>query len=180
MIFAGRDIAPIGYATFAFALGVAAGVLVRRTLPAMALTLVAVAAIQILMPVVVRPQLIPPAHTIIAFDPQNIERIVIRGDTYMTVSGPVNIPGAWIIANQTITPTGQPFIGPPPPACLTPTDSEQPCYAALDQLHLRQRVTYQPADRYWTFQWLEAAILLVLSGALTVACSWRIRRLRLP
>jgi hypothetical protein len=179
LIFAGRDIAPIGYAIFAFTLGVTAGVLVRRTLPAMALTLVAVATIQILMPVVVRPQLIPPVHTITAFDPQNIDRIVIRGDTYMTVSGPVNIPGAWIIADQTITPTGQPFIGPPPPACLTPTDSEQPCYAALDQLHLRQRVTYQPADRYWTFQWLETAILFVVGGALTVACIERIRRLRL-
>ena len=36
-----RDLVPIGYAAFAFALGVAAGVLIRRTLPAMAATLVA-------------------------------------------------------------------------------------------------------------------------------------------
>jgi len=111
--------------------------------------------------------------------PRDIERIVVRGDSYMTVSGPVNIPGAWIITNQTITPTGQPFTGPPPPACLTPTDSEQPCYAALDQLHLRQRVTYQPADRYWTFQWYETAILLTLAAGLAALSTWRVRRLRL-
>ena len=40
-IFAERDIVPIGYAAFAFALGVTAGLLIRRTLPAMAATLVA-------------------------------------------------------------------------------------------------------------------------------------------
>jgi hypothetical protein len=179
LIFGAREIAPVGYAIFAFILGVTAGVLIRRTLPAMAVTLVVVAAIQILMPTMVRPQLIPAAHSITAFDPQAIQRIVIQGDSYMTVSGPVNIPGAWIIANQTITPTGQPFTGPPPPACLTPTDSEQPCYAALNQLHLRQRVTYQPANRYWTFQLYETAIFLTLTAALAALSTSRIRRLRL-
>jgi hypothetical protein len=179
LIFGARDISPIGYAALGFVLGVAAGVLIRRTLPAMALTLVGFAAIQIIMPATVRPHLIPAAHTITAFDPEAIQRISIRGDSYMTVSGPVNIPGAWIITNQTITPTGRPFTGPPPPACLTPTDSEQPCYAALDQLHLRQRVTYQPANRYWTFQWYETAILFTLTGALAAASAWRIRRLQL-
>jgi hypothetical protein len=179
LIFGARDMAPVGYAIFAFILGVTAGVLIRRTLPAMALTLVAVAAIQILTPATIRPQLIPAADTITAFDPQAIQRIVIRGDSYMTVSGPVNIPGAWIITNQTITPTGQPFTGPPPPDCLTPTDSEQPCYTALDQLHLRQRVTYQPANRYWTFQWYETAIFLTLAAALAALSTSRIRHLRL-
>jgi hypothetical protein len=179
LIFGARDIAPIGYAIFSFVLGVTVGVLIRRTLPAMALTLVAVAAIQVVMPAMVRPHLSPAAHTTTAFDPQAIQRISIQGDSYMTVSGPANIPGAWIITNQTITPTGQPFTGPPPPACLTPTDSEQPCYAALNQLHLRQRVTYQPANRYWTFQLYETAIFLALAAALAALSTSRIRRLRL-
>ena len=179
LIFAARDIVPIGFAVVAFALGTAAGVLIRRTLPAMAVALVAVAVIQVVMPTVVRPHLIPPAHTVTAFDPQSIQRIVIQGDSYMTVSAPVNIPGAWIIANQTITPAGEPFTGPTPLACRTPNPSEQPCYAALNDLHLRQQVTYQPADRYWTFQWLETAILLSLAVALAGLTGWRLRRLRL-
>jgi hypothetical protein len=37
LVFDARDIAPVGYAAFAFALGVTVGVLVRRTLPAMAI-----------------------------------------------------------------------------------------------------------------------------------------------
>ncbi|MFV2175321.1 hypothetical protein [Actinomadura sp. LOL_011] len=36
--FAARGIVPMGYAAFAFALGVTFGVVVRRTLPAMAIT----------------------------------------------------------------------------------------------------------------------------------------------
>jgi len=39
-VFGVRGITPIGYAAFAFALGVTLGVLVRRTVPAMALTIV--------------------------------------------------------------------------------------------------------------------------------------------
>jgi len=39
-MFAERGIAPMGYAAFGFALGVTAGLLIRRTLPAMAATLV--------------------------------------------------------------------------------------------------------------------------------------------
>jgi len=48
--------------------------------------------------------------------------------------------------------------------------------AALGRLDLRQLVTYQPAGRYWVFQWYEAGIFLVLAGALCGCCAWLIRR----
>ena len=50
LVFDARGITPIGYAAFAFALGITAGVLIRRTLPAMAATLAAFAAVQIALP----------------------------------------------------------------------------------------------------------------------------------
>ena len=56
-------IAPAGYAAFAFALGVTAGLLIRRTLPAMAVTLAIFAAVIIAFPFWVRPHLIPPVQT---------------------------------------------------------------------------------------------------------------------
>ena len=59
--FATHGITPLGYAAFAFALGVTAGVLIRRTVPAMAVTLAIFAALQIAMPLWVRPNLVPPA-----------------------------------------------------------------------------------------------------------------------
>lgn len=55
-----RDIVPVGYATFALALGVTAGVLIRRTLPAMATTLVVFVAVRAVLSKWVRPYLIAP------------------------------------------------------------------------------------------------------------------------
>ena len=48
--FATHGITPLGYAAFAFTLGVTAGALMRRTIPAMAVTLAIFAAVQVAMP----------------------------------------------------------------------------------------------------------------------------------
>jgi hypothetical protein len=61
-VFDQRGIVTIGYAAFAFVLGVTAGVLIRRTLPAMA-TLGAFVAARLAMTYWVRPHLIAPDHT---------------------------------------------------------------------------------------------------------------------
>ena len=50
LVFASPGITPLGYAAFAFALGTAAGALIRRTVPAMAVTLAIFAAVQVAMP----------------------------------------------------------------------------------------------------------------------------------
>ena len=57
-----HGIVPIGYAAFAFALGVAAGVLLRRTVPAMAVALAGFAAARIAVTYWVRPNLASPLH----------------------------------------------------------------------------------------------------------------------
>jgi hypothetical protein len=36
-------------------------------------------------------------------------------------------------------------------------------------------VTYQPANRYWTFQWYETAVFLGLAVLLAGFCIWWIR-----
>ena len=68
--FATHGITPIGYAAFAFALGVAAGALIRRTVPAMAVTLAIFAALQVALPLWVRPNLAPPDHTVVPITSQ--------------------------------------------------------------------------------------------------------------
>ena len=57
-----HGVAPIGYAAFAFALGATAGVLLRRTVPAMAVTLVGFAAARLAVTYWVRPNLASPLH----------------------------------------------------------------------------------------------------------------------
>ena len=65
LVFATHGITPLGYAAFAFTLGVTAGALIRRTVPAMAVTLAIFAAVQIAMPLWIRPHLFPARHSVI-------------------------------------------------------------------------------------------------------------------
>ena len=177
LLFGASGIAPVGYAAFAFALGVTAGVLIRRTLPAMAVTLAVFAVIQIVMPNVVRPHLIAPSHTTVALSSAAINELSVGQNGHITVLGAVNMPGAWILSNQTITTAGRVYTGPAPRSCQTP--NFQTCQAALGRLHLRQTVTYQPASRYWALQWYETAIFLAAALVLAGFCIWWIRRRRL-
>jgi hypothetical protein len=174
VVFAARGITPIGYAAFAFVLGVTAGLVIRRTVPAMALTLALFAAAQIIVPTWVRPHLVTPA-TSTAPVTVSLTNAVVDHNGQLTV--PVRMPGAWIISNQTITTTGRVFVLPNIAACQTGT--QQACNAWLSQQNLRQRITYQPADRYWVFQWYETAIYLAAGAVLAGFCLWRIHRHRL-
>jgi hypothetical protein len=177
LLFGARGITPIGYAAFAFALGVTLGVLIRRTVPAMAATLAVFTAALITMSLWVRPHLNTPLHAISALNPANIDQLTIGNGSQMTVGAAVNLPGAWVLSNQSITASGHVFTGPAPQACKS--GSLQACTASVGRLHLRQLVTYQPASRYWAFQWYETAIFLGLALALAGACFWWVRRRRL-
>jgi hypothetical protein len=37
-------------------------------------------------------------------------------------------------------------------------------------------VSYQPNSRYWTFQWMEAGIFVVLAALCIAACYWWVTR----
>ena len=178
-LFGSHGIAPVGYAAFAFALGVTAGVLIRRTVPAMAVTLVIFAVVQLAMPLWIRPHLIAPVHAATALNIGSLTTEETSSGGQMTLIAAVDQPGAWVLSNQTLTPAGQVFTGPAPRACTSQTASPQACTASLTRLHLRQLVTYQPASRYWAFQWLETAIFVAGALALAGFCFWRVRRHRL-
>ncbi len=183
LVFAARGVAPLGYAAFAFALGVTVGVLIRRTLPAMAITLAIFAAVQFLVPTLVRPHLIAPVRVAVPFNANNADEILVTstgrsgsGNT-MTVMGNFTSAGSWILSNKTITPSGKVFTGPATTAC-TGNSTEQNCQNWLNSLHLRQLITYQPANRFWPLQGLETGIYLVLAAGLGWLCTSQVRRRR--
>jgi hypothetical protein len=171
MVFGTRGIVPIGAAALAFAIGVCAGLLLRRTIPAMAVTLGLFAALLVAMPLWVSPHLITPA--------QYTRPVTANLTTMqMTGSGQINdpvtgLPGAWILSDQIITRAGTVFTLPGVPACQTGTQAQ--CDAWLAAQPLRQHVVYQPASRYWTFQLLETLIWLVIAVSLAGLSGWRIR-----
>jgi hypothetical protein len=176
LLFGARGITPIGYAAFAFALGVTAGVLIRRTLPAMATTLAVFTGALVTMAQWVRPHLITPLRVTLALNSDNIDQILGRSHDQLAVGATVNLPGAWVLSNQSITTNGHATV-PGSRACAS--GSIQQCIAYVGRFHLRQVVTYQPASRYWAFQWYETAIFLALALVLAGVCVWRVRRRRL-
>jgi len=175
-LFVAHGIVPIGYAAFALALGITAGLVLRRTVPAMAVTLLLFAAVQIAVPLWVRPHLLPPRHAVTVLNPASIDGWTAGANGYMNVTAATDLPGAWLLSNQVLTPAGHTFTGPAPAACVSNSAPVSACSAALGRLGLRQQVAYQPASRFWAFQWLETGIYLALAGALGGCCALLIRR----
>jgi hypothetical protein len=157
LAFATHGITPLGYAAFGFALGVTAGVLIRRAVPAMAVTLAIFAAVQITMPLWVRPHLISPDQTIATTGSTQANLNDFGGGPTLTASIVPGQPGAWIISSGAA----------PPEARL------QHC---LDSQGIREVVTYQPASRYWPFQLTETGIFLAFALALAGFCFRRLGR----
>jgi ABC-type transport system involved in multi-copper enzyme maturation permease subunit len=186
MTFDSRDIVPIGYAVFAFALGTTVGLLIRRTLPAMAVTLAVFAAVQIVMPLAIRPHLISPITANVAFTTEvaqtGINGLGSNGGPGSGGNAPVGVfgynkPGAWILGspmNRLIKADGQAFTQGDMKTCMTGDFNNDLACLAKQNLHFS--VTYQPGSRYWPFQWIESSIFLALALALAGVCFWRIPR----
>jgi hypothetical protein len=197
LLFDARGIVPIGYAAFAFALGVTVGMLVRRAVPAMAITLAVFVVVQIAMPLLVRPHLIAPIRSTIEITESSLDGIMAPrgggGPMRLIVRAPdtAAYAGAWVLSSQGVDASGHavdtipvsrsgacapPQKGPaqrPPRA--EPGDELSGCFAEIKRLGYRQRVTYHPASRFWAFQWIETGIYAALALALTGFCFWRIR-----
>jgi ABC-type transport system involved in multi-copper enzyme maturation permease subunit len=167
----------IGYAAFAFALGVAAGLLIRRTLPAMAVTLAIFVGVQLAVPFAIRPHLIAPVRAVSALkvaNVQSVSNIGSAGGGRLSVGAGANVPGAWIYSEQVTTASGSTDLG--PARQCGPNYGYNACQAAIARMHLREVVVYQPASRYWAFQWYETAIYLAAALALAGFCWWWVRR----
>ncbi|WIX84853.1 transporter [Amycolatopsis sp. DG1A-15b] len=186
VVFGARGIVPIGYAAFALALGVAVGMLLKRTVAAMAVTLATLAAVLVLVPLFVRPHLLPPQTETVAITGENITNIN-GDDTHGILQiGVRKQPGAWELANETLDPAGnvadplpdfvqtcapRPGAGPPQHGTM------ETCMAQLGAHGYQQRLTYQPGSRFWPLQWLELALYLAATALLTWFCFRRLRHL---
>ena len=142
--FGSRGIAPIGYAAFAFTLGVAIGLLTRRTLPAMAITFAVFLAIQIVTPIWIRPHLQAPVTTTIAITSPNMN-IEITGDQQMRALAQQSPVGAWILSDDDVDSTGKVIYLRATDACLQ--ESPDACTAYVLGLHVSEKLTYQPAEQ---------------------------------
>ncbi|TCO48585.1 ABC-2 family transporter [Kribbella antiqua] len=195
-VFGARGLVPVGYAAFAFALGVAVGLVVRRTVVALAVTLAAVILVQVLAPTFIRPHLLAPTESYLTVTQDNIRGFMMSGpngrvEEIEVASGAV---GAWKLSDKTVDKAGKTVgtlpdwvIDCAPPA---PPDSANgvvssngavsakaaACYQRLADEGYRQHLKYFTADKFWQVQWREFGFFLLLACALAGFSFWRIRR----
>jgi ABC-type transport system involved in multi-copper enzyme maturation permease subunit len=177
LVYGARGIVPIGYALFVFVLGVTLGMLIRRTVPAMAATLALYIAAVASMPLWIRAQLAPAVHVTSPLDLSSIEELLIHPPSFqMEVVSGVYPTGAWVLTNTTITSTGHLFTGPANRQYCGGNAGVDACTNWLSSLGLRQNLTYQPANHFWPLQFAETGIFIAATALLAGFCFWWIRR----
>ncbi len=196
-VFDRRDLAPVGYALFAFAVGALLGAVLRRTLPAMAATLGLYVVARVATTLWVRPHLLPPVRTVTSLLHAQFGFVAENGSPVTMVATGSGPPGAWTLSSSFVTASGHvagsaelagfvhrhcaaiatPPSGPPGNA-LPPANAAAEFDAcrrhAAQTFHLL--VTYQPASRYWTFQWIETGIFAALGLLAAAGCYWWVTR----
>lgn len=192
-----RHVVPIGYGLFAFALGVLSGLVTRRTLPAMALTLGLFLAVRIVVTTWIRPLWVPPRVQSMPLDPDTTgygwggNILFGVGPSTLQPTTP-DIPNAWIQSVQVVDAVGEPLPhqvllatcptlgestggGPARPAPESARQSMHDCVSRINERY-HETVTYQPGDRYWTFQWWELALFTSIALLLCGYAWYRLRR----
>ena len=157
-----QNIAPIAYALFAVALGLAMAALWRRALPALAATVGIYVAVRLLVGVYVRPHYMKAVTKIATF------------------GGSILPSGSWSISRYIVDSGGKALpdgrIPIPATSTCVPTDKEAGAARCLSQLGYHEALKFQPASRYWHFQLAEAGLFLVLAAALvSVAIMYTLR-----
>jgi hypothetical protein len=169
-VFDQRGIVPIGYAAFAFALGVTTGVLIRRTLPAMATTLGVFVVARVIVTFGLRPHFESPVHA------ASILHLTSGMGFNQTNNGPISVTGghagAWVFSDRIVDAAGHAVGG----NFLSQGACRQNRAAPACIGQLREVLVYQPAGRYWGFQVDEMAIFLGLAVILGAFCFWWMRR----
>jgi hypothetical protein len=167
--FGQRGIAPIAYAVFALSLGTLAGAILRRTLPAMAATLVGFFVARYTFQLFARRHILDP----------------------ITISLPTNLfgqreglsasNGGWILSTRAVDAAGHTL-----PSdrvndiladrCGLTRDSIQVEWMrCANRLGIHDIVTLHPANQFWPLQVWEAASFLTLAAILALVCFWWVR-----
>jgi hypothetical protein len=160
-IFDARGLAPLGYTIFAMALGIFAGTVWRKTLPAMAATLLGFLAVRVAVTALARPRLLPARQRQAPLG--NLEpNGALRGD--------------WVLAGGVYDPNQHQFVRDNYLVCppdMAASLSPGPCGYPVGTVNLE---IYQPREHYWLFQTLETGIFIALAAILIVLAMRQIRR----
>ena len=179
-----QGLVPVAYAVFATALGIAAGAVLRRTLPAIAIVIGGFIGMRLWISQDLRMHFMAPVTAFYGV-----------AANFNPPAGSINVGGGLLNkAGQVVTgPLGNVMIdGVPstslPAACqqLIPASASGPAgpsnatlnavYGCLQKAGYRQFISYQPISRYWAFQGIETGIYLAVAAALIAITFYAVRR----
>ncbi|MFZ0252043.1 MAG: hypothetical protein WAL61_19025 [Acidimicrobiales bacterium] len=192
---------PASYALFAFALGAVTGLLFRRTLPAMAVTLAGFVVARVAVAEWIRPHFMTPVTEAVKLGPNagwGITQSAPGAGITVSANAP-DLPNSLVVSSTIVNDAGQspsasflqkacplPGLNNPPAAAggvrrasVTPdATAQQGFQRCVDAVSAKfhQVVVYQPASRFWTFQTYETLLFVALSAALAGLCVWWVRR----
>lgn len=183
-----HGVAAIGYAAFSFALGATAGALLRRTVPAMAATLLGFVVARLAVEYRIRPYLASPLHESLSLLRTGFGNVAASASTNSSSLIPpsMTIPNDWVVSTAVVNGSGNALTGkyffhacpgysqPPNPANIQSVHAA--CINKLLSATFRTVVTYQPGSRFWPFQWAEMGIFLAAALALCGLTDWWLRR----
>jgi hypothetical protein len=175
-----QGIVPVGYAVFATALGIAAGTLLRRTLPAIAITIGGFIGLRLFVSQNLRAHFMAPVTTY--YNPLLVN-YTVKGQAWVFGQGVVDKHGQVYTGNAPGA-TGVPLSAVPgpcrsllmrDPGSMTKTQFHQ-AYTCLQASGYRGFITYQPGSRFWAFQGIETGIFVALAAALIAVTFYVVRR----
>ena len=168
--FGQRGIVPIAYTLFALALGTFAGGVLRRTLPAIATTLMGFFVVRFAFQLAVRPHLLA---TVTANLPNNV---------FGQRDGNGATSGGWILSSKTVDAAGRVLTNSRIDqivrrSCnVTSRTSTADLGRCVDRLGWHDVVRMHPASQFWSLQALEAASFVILAAVFVLGSFWWIRR----
>ena len=181
LTFAARGVVPVAYAVFAFALGVAVGMLTKRVLPAMVVTLLVFLVAQVAIAWLVRPHLAPSHTSVAPITSATLQNFTFSSDG-IRLSGDTPVPGAWLLSRHMVDASGARVDALPAtlmdaPPCVPSTSKDvTPCLDLIATKGYRQESTYHLPSQFWRLQWTEAALYAVATAGLVAFCFLWLRR----
>jgi hypothetical protein len=175
-----QGLVPVGYAVFATALGIAAGAVFRRTLPAVAIALGGFIGMRLWISQDLRMHFMSPVTTYYGA----AANLNLPAGSIQVGGGLIDKAGQLVTGAQSNAFATVGFDGVPssalPAACQKlipasaggsagpgPSNSTvNAVLGCLQKMGYRQYLTYQPMSRYWAFQGIETGIFVAVAAAL--------------
>jgi hypothetical protein len=166
-----QGIVPVGYAVFAVALGIAAGTLTGRSLPALAVTAGVFLAIHLVVTYWVRVHYMPAVTTIYPVT----QNLTGKG-AYWPLAQGVVLPGGQLSTSLSVGPGYIVGSAPIPAPCSQAVAQINATLTCMARLGYHSFATYQPGYRFWPFQFIETGIFVALAAILVGVTFLVVRR----